>query len=136
RALDRAVGEHGELVDPCRECPELVDRRPQHGAGRVDLLRDEHEPHLRLASTARPTSSTTRSAYSSAVYVHSAESARPPAPRRSASSRSERSRTSESAISAGRHGSTRSPVSPSPTSFVIPPARASTTAPPRQRASS
>ena len=113
RALDRAVREHDELVDPCRERPELVDRRPEHGAGRVDLLRDDHEPHPRLASTARPTSSTTRSAYSSAVYVHSAESARPPAPRRSASSRSERSRTSASAISAALPGSTRSPVSPS-----------------------
>ena len=77
----------------------LATVAPSTGLRRVDLLRDEDEPHALRASTARSTSSATRSAYSSGVYVQAAERARPPSPSRSASARSERIRTSASAIS-------------------------------------
>ena len=73
-AVDRGVGQHDELVHPRRERPQLRDRRSEHGARRVDLLRDDDEPH-ECAAIARSTSSATRSAYSSAVYVQSAERA-------------------------------------------------------------
>ena len=63
-AVDGAVAEDDELVDPRGERPQLGDRGAEHGTRRVDLLGDDDEPHRR-ASTARPTSSTTRSAYSS-----------------------------------------------------------------------
>ena len=84
-ALHGAVRQHDQLVHAGRERAQLVDRRPERRARRVDLLRDDDEPHAARASTARSTSSTTLSAYSSGVYAH-ADRARPPsAPRRSAS---------------------------------------------------
>ena len=72
RSVDGAVREDDELVDACGESSQLVDGRAEHGARGIDLLGDDDEPHPRRASTARPTSSRTLSAYSSAVYVHSA----------------------------------------------------------------
>ena len=63
-AVDGAVRENDQLVDARGEGAELGDRGPEHRARGVDLLRDDDEPHARRASTARPTSSATRSAYS------------------------------------------------------------------------
>ena len=42
-ALDRAVGEHHDLVDELRERADLRDRRSKGGMPGVDLLRDEDE---------------------------------------------------------------------------------------------
>ena len=39
------VGQDDELVDACGERAELGDRRPEHGARRIDLLRHDDEPH-------------------------------------------------------------------------------------------
>ena len=75
RALDGRVGQHDELVDALCQRPQLPHGGAEQGIGRIDLLGDDDEPHVALAATACPTSSTTRSAYSSAVYAHSAERA-------------------------------------------------------------
>ena len=61
-ALDRAVGEHDDLVDAGGERADLRHRRPEHRARRIDLLRHEHELH---EPTTASTSSRTRCAYSS-----------------------------------------------------------------------
>ena len=45
--VDRRVGEDDELVHAGGESPELGHGRAEHGADRVDLLRDDHEPHRR-----------------------------------------------------------------------------------------
>ncbi len=42
-ALDRAVGEHDDLVDELRERADLRDRRGERRMARIDLLRDEDE---------------------------------------------------------------------------------------------
>ena len=42
--VDRAVREDHHLVDTLRESAELRDRRGEGRMGRVDLLRDEHQP--------------------------------------------------------------------------------------------
>ena len=42
-AVDRAVGEHDDLVDELRERADLRDRRRERRMARIDLLRDEDE---------------------------------------------------------------------------------------------
>ena len=137
RAVDGAVREDDELVDARGEGAQLGDRRPEHRARGVDLLRDDDEPHALRASTARPTSSATRSAYSSGVYVHDAASAPAALAEALAPARGRRgpgrARRRCRPAGRGRRGArSRRPT----TTSGIPPARAPTTARPRHSASS
>ena len=50
-ALNRRVRDDDELVDKGCERAQLGDGRAEHRASRVDLLRDDNEPHVHTSST-------------------------------------------------------------------------------------
>ena len=136
RPLHGAVRQHDQLVDAGGERAQLVDRRPERRARRVDLLRDDDEPHAARASTAR----SDQLDDVGGVLLGRVR------PRRRARLALRAEALGERAVGeepdervrdlGGRSGSTSSPDSPSRTTSGIPPARAPTTARPRQSASS